>query len=56
MTLDEYRKEFEKSSNRSISMPVAGAIIWSLVGLLSTQFSANISIYILLFQQAGFFL
>ncbi|GLX78531.1 hypothetical protein tinsulaeT_18710 [Thalassotalea insulae] len=55
MTLDEYRKEFEKSSNRSISMPVAGTIIWFLVGLLSTQFSANISIYILLFATGGIF-
>lgn len=55
MTLDGYRKEFEQFSNRSISMPVAGAIIWGLVGLLSTQFSANISIYILLFATGGIF-
>lgn len=55
MTLDEYRIEFEQSSNRSISMPVAGTIIWGLVGLLSTQFSANISIYILLFATGGIF-
>ncbi|MDN3400298.1 hypothetical protein QL926_02220 [Pseudoalteromonas sp. APC 3213] len=55
MTLDDYRKEFEQSSNRSISMPVAGIIIWGLVGFLSTQFSANVSIYILLFATGGIF-
>ena len=55
LTLDEYRKEFEKSSNRSVSMPIAGTIIWGLVGFLSTQFNENISIYILLFATGGIF-
>ena len=37
MTLDEMRREFELSANRSVSMPIAGAIVWFTVALLSTQ-------------------
>jgi len=36
-------------------MPIAGTIIWGLVGLLSTQFDENISTYILLFATGGIF-
>jgi hypothetical protein len=55
LTLDDYRNEFEKSSNRSVSMPIAGIIVWGLVALLSTQFNENISVYILLFATGGIF-
>ncbi|WP_259366523.1 MULTISPECIES: DUF7010 family protein [unclassified Colwellia] len=55
LTLDDYRNEFEKSSNRSVSMPIAGTIVWGLVALLSTQFNENISVYILLFATGGIF-
>lgn len=49
MTLDELRKNFEAETNRSISMPVAGAIVWTIVGVLSIRFKFNVSIFILLF-------
>ncbi|MCP4374324.1 MAG: hypothetical protein GY797_40415 [Deltaproteobacteria bacterium] len=39
MTLEEYRKDFEIATNKSISMPIAEAIVWFIVALLSTQFS-----------------
>lgn len=55
MTLDEYRNEFEQSSNRSVSMPMAGTIIWGLVAFLSTQFDEKIALYILLFATGGIF-
>lgn len=55
MTLDEYRSDFEKSTNKSVSMPIAGAIIWFLVALLSRQFNDSISIYILLFASGLIF-
>jgi len=55
LTLDDYRNEFEQSSNRSVSMPIAGTIVWGLVALLSTQFNENISVYILLFATGGIF-
>ena len=55
LTLDDYRNEFEQSSNRSVSMPIAGTIVWGVVALLSTQFNENISVYILLFATGGIF-
>lgn len=55
MTLQQYRSEFEIDSNRSISMPLAGTIVWLIVGLLSTQISENISIYVLLFATGAIF-
>lgn len=55
MTLDEYRKDFEKSTNKSVSMPIAGAIVWTIVVILSTQFEESISIYILLFASGLIF-
>ncbi len=55
MDLDEYRKEFELSTNRSISMPIAGAIIWLAVALLSTQFNERNGILILLFGSGAIF-
>lgn len=32
MTLDQLRAEFERSTNRSMSMPLAGLLVWLLVG------------------------
>ncbi|WP_448556832.1 DUF7010 family protein [Thalassotalea montiporae] len=55
MTLDDYRSEFEQSSNRSVSMPIAGTIIWGVIALLSTQFDQAIAVYILLFATGGIF-
>ena len=55
MTFIDYRSDFEKSSNRSVSMPIAGAIIWSLVAILSTQFDEKVAVYILLFATGGIF-
>jgi hypothetical protein len=36
-------------------MPIAGAIIWSFVALLSTQFDEKSAVYILLFATGGIF-
>ena len=55
MTLDDYRRDFELSSNRSLSMPIAGAIVWASVAILSTQFAETISIYIMLFGTGAIF-
>jgi hypothetical protein len=49
MTLDDYRLEFELATNRSLSMPLAGAIVWLVVALLSTQVSDRTGVLILLF-------
>ncbi|WP_448569296.1 DUF7010 family protein [Thalassotalea ganghwensis] len=55
MTLDDYRAEFEKSANRSVSMPLAGTIVWAIVAILSTLLDGRTSIYILLFATGAIF-
>ena len=55
MTLENYRKEFEAATNRSISMPLAGAIIWLCVGIVSLNLEFKISVYILLFSTGAIF-
>ena len=55
MTLDEMRREFELSANRSVSMPIAGAIVWFTVALLSTQVDERNGILILLFGSGAIF-
>lgn len=49
MTLEEYRRDFDISANRSVSMPIAGAIVWLIVGLLSTQLSERAGVLVLMF-------
>jgi hypothetical protein len=55
MTLDDYRNDFEISANRSVSMPIAGTIIWAFIAFISTQFDSLTSTYILLFATGGIF-
>ncbi len=55
MTLEALRADFESATNRSISMPVAGAIVWTLVGLASTQLSERASLLTLLFATGAIF-
>lgn len=55
MTLDDYRKDFERISNRSISMPIAGAVVWLIVAIISCYVESNISVYILLFATGAIF-
>jgi len=55
MTFDKYRKNFEHASRRSVSMPIAGAVVWAVVALLSTLFNEEISTYVLLFATGGIF-
>lgn len=55
MTLDEMRTEFELSANRSVSMPIAGAIVWFIVAMLSTQVDERNGSLILLFGSGAIF-
>jgi len=55
MTLEEYRNDFEIATNKSVSMPIAGAIVWFIVALLSTQFSERTGTIILLFGSGAIF-
>lgn len=49
MTLDEYRRDFEVSANRAVSMPIAGALVWLVIALLSTQLDERTGVLVLLF-------
>jgi len=53
--LDKLRHEFELQTNRSLSMPIAGAIIWAFVGLMSLKFDDSIAVFILVFATGAIF-
>lgn len=55
MTLEEMRKDFEAGANRSVSMPIAGAVVWLLVGFASTRFDERTGLLILLFGTGAIF-
>ncbi len=55
LTLEDYRKDFERATNRSISMPVAGAIVWLVVAIISTQVNERLGLVILLFASGAIF-
>lgn len=55
MNLERYRADFEKATNRSISMPLAGALVWLIVGLISLKLNFKFSLYILLFSTGVIF-
>ncbi|MDO6427760.1 hypothetical protein Q4489_12075 [Thalassotalea sp. 1_MG-2023] len=55
MSLSELRKSFEQETNRSISLPVAGTIVWFIIALLSTQFPFKTGLLILLFGSGTIF-
>ena len=48
MDFDDYRRDFERSANRSVSLPIAGALVWLAVGLLSTQLSERLGVLVLI--------
>ena len=55
MDLDDYRREFEQAANRSVSLPIAGTIVWITIGMLSTQLSERLGVLVLLFGSGVIF-
>ena len=55
MSLEKYRMDFEASTNRSVSMPIAGAFVWLVIAILSTQLSEKMGVLILLFASGTIF-
>ncbi|MDB9952044.1 hypothetical protein OAD57_01555 [Porticoccaceae bacterium] len=49
MALEELRADFECSAKRSLSMPIAGAIYWLVVAVVSTQVPERVGLLVLLF-------
>lgn len=55
MTFESARKVFETESNRALSMPLAGAVVWTAVGLMALVFSEKVAVYLLLFATGAIF-
>jgi hypothetical protein len=55
MTLEELRTDFERTARRSLSMPIAGAIYWLVVAMVSTQVSERTGLLVLLFGSGTIF-
>jgi|SRR5690554_5059089 len=49
MTLEELRADFERSAKRSLSMPIAGAIYWLTIAIVSTQVPERLGLLVMLF-------
>jgi len=54
-TLQELTIDFEQESNRSISMPLAGLIIWATLAVLSFYLTSEAAVYVLLFATGAIF-
>ena len=55
MTFEKCTSNFEVLAKRSISMPIAGAIVWLFVALLSTRLSEASGILVLSFGSGVIF-
>lgn len=55
MSLDELREDFERRANRSLSLPIAGAIVWTAVGVLGATLPGRAGTYALLFGTGAIF-
>jgi len=55
LSFENERQAFEVATNRAISMPLAGAIVWFCAGLISLKLEFNLAIYVLLFSTGAIF-
>lgn len=53
--LDQIRADFERRAKRSLSMPIAGAIVWTAVGIAGLLLPQRLAIYALLFGTGAIF-
>jgi hypothetical protein len=49
------RTEFEKEAGRSLALPIAGTIVWSIAGIAALFLPADIGTYVLLFGSGAIF-
>jgi hypothetical protein len=47
--LDDVRADFERRARRSLSLPIAGAVVWTAVALLGSFLPARAATLALLF-------
>jgi hypothetical protein len=55
VTLDDYRRDFETTGKRSLSMPISGAVVWLAVAVISLQVSQRTGLLILFFLSGAIF-
>jgi hypothetical protein len=51
----ELRADFERRSNRSMSMPIAGALVWTVVGCLGLVLPSRTALLVLIFASGAIF-
>lgn len=54
-TLEDQRRSFIQGGGRFLAFPIAGALVWLVVGLASLVVPASIALYILLFATGAIF-
>lgn len=54
-TLADLRTDFEAHSNRSLSMPIAAAIVWTVVGLVGLYLPFQNAVFVLAFGTGAIF-
>jgi hypothetical protein len=55
MTLEEYRRDFDASARGSVSMPIAGALVWLVIALISARLDERSGVLVLLFATGAIF-
>jgi hypothetical protein len=53
--LTALRNEFEQEAGRSLALPIAGAIVWSIAGIAALFLPTQIATYVLLFGSGAIF-
>ena len=49
------RAEFEKITNRSLSMPIAGTIVWMAIAIMGILLPGNLKVYAVLYSTGVIF-
>lgn len=53
--IEQLRADFERTSNRAVSFPIAGAVVWALVGVVSLFLEPYYAILFMLFASGAIF-
>lgn len=54
-SLATLRADFDRQANRSLSMPVAGALVWAAVGIAAWAVPSQLAVFILAFGTGAIF-
>lgn len=54
-SLEQLRADFERTSNRAVSFPIAGAVVWALIGIVSVFLEPYYGTLFMLFASGAIF-